>query len=539
MAQQEAAVADASARLANANIQLSRVQSLLNTPAGQRSAVDDATATQRSQAAQVMAAQAQLRMAQINLDYTEIHAPIGGKISRTAVTVGNVVSPSSGPLASIVSQDPMYVLFPIAVRAELDLENRYAEQGGMSAVVIRLRLPDGTMYDQTGKIDYVEPSVQATTDTILVRGKIANPPLKPIEAGKPVDRRLIDGEFVTVLVEGIEPIMALAIPRAAVLSDQQGDYVYVVDGQNKVEQRRIQLGQSTPTTAVILSGLNEGEMVVVDGIQRVRPGIQVAPGPPRRHRHTLLHRRRRDNSRMISAVFVDRPRLAIVIAIVMTLAGVLSLLRIPVAQFPDIVPPQVTVSTTYPGASAAVVEATVAQPLEAQIVGVDKMIYMKSNSGNDGSYSLTVSFELGTNPDIDTVNVNNRVQPALSRLPAEVQRYGVTVRKRSSAILEFLQFYSEGGKQDPLFISNYVTINVLDRLARTPGVGDALLFGRLDYSMRVWFDMNRLISLEPGAVGHHRRDPGAERAGARSDASARGRPATRRSSSSTCRRRGG
>jgi hydrophobe/amphiphile efflux-1 (HAE1) family protein len=198
---------------------------------------------------------------------------------------------------------------------------------------------------------------------------------------------------------------------------------------------------------------------------------------------------------MISAVFVDRPRLAIVIAILMTLAGLLSLLRIPVAQFPDIVPPQVTISTTFAGASAAVVEQTVAQPLEAQIVGADKMIYMKSTSGNDGSYSLTVSFELGTDPDIDTVNVNNRVQQALSRLPNEVQRFGVTVRKRSAAILEFLQFYSEGGKQDPLFISNYVTINVLDRLARTPGVGDTVLFGRLDYSMRIWFEMSRLIDL--------------------------------------------
>jgi hydrophobe/amphiphile efflux-1 (HAE1) family protein len=198
---------------------------------------------------------------------------------------------------------------------------------------------------------------------------------------------------------------------------------------------------------------------------------------------------------MISSVFVDRPRLAIVIAIVMTIAGALSMLRIPVAQFPDIVPPQVQVTTTYPGAAASVVEATVAQPLEAQIVGVDKMIYMKSNSGNDGSYSLTVSFELGTNPDIDTVNVNNRVQAALSKLPQDVQRQGVTVQKRSSAILEFLQFYSEGGKQDPLFISNYVTINVLDTLSRTPGVGQAFLFGKLDYSMRIWFDTNRLIQL--------------------------------------------
>ncbi len=198
---------------------------------------------------------------------------------------------------------------------------------------------------------------------------------------------------------------------------------------------------------------------------------------------------------MISGVFIDRPRLAIVVAVLLTLAGLLALLRIPVSQFPDIVPPQVTVSTTFTGASAAVVESTVAQPLEAAIVGVDKMIYMKSNSANDGSYALSVSFELGTNPDIDTVNVNNRVQQAIARLPIEVQRNGLIVRKKSAAILEFLQFYSEGGKQDPLFISNYVTINVLDRLARTPGVGDATLFGRLDYSMRIWFDVDRLTSL--------------------------------------------
>jgi len=198
---------------------------------------------------------------------------------------------------------------------------------------------------------------------------------------------------------------------------------------------------------------------------------------------------------MISGVFIDRPRLAIVISILLTLAGGLALLRIPVSQFPDIVPPQVSVSTTFTGASAAVVEQTVAQPLEAAVVGVDKMIYMKSNSGNDGSYSLTVSFLLGSDSDIDTVNVNNRVQQAIARLPPEVQKAGLTVRKRSSAILEFLQFYSDNGKQDPLFISNYVTINVLDRLTRTQGVGDATLFGRLDYAMRIWFDVDRLVSL--------------------------------------------
>src|SRR5260221_254525 len=198
---------------------------------------------------------------------------------------------------------------------------------------------------------------------------------------------------------------------------------------------------------------------------------------------------------MISAVFVDRPRLGIVIAFVITIAGALALLRIPVAQFPDIVPPQVTVSGVFPGASAEVVETSVAQPLEGQVVGVDRSLYMKSTSGNDGSYTLTVSFALGTDPDINTVNVNNRVQAALSQLPTEVQQQGLVVQKKSSAILQFIVLYSANGEQDPLFITNYAIINVLDAISRTPGVGQASLFAKMNYSMRIWFDSQRLTSL--------------------------------------------
>jgi hydrophobe/amphiphile efflux-1 (HAE1) family protein len=198
---------------------------------------------------------------------------------------------------------------------------------------------------------------------------------------------------------------------------------------------------------------------------------------------------------MISSIFIKRPRLAIVIAIVITIAGAIALTRIPVAQFPDIVPPRVQVTATYPGASAAVVEAAVAQPIEAQVVGVDKMIYMKSTSGNDGSYTLTVSFAVGTNPDIDTVNVNNRVQTALPQLPQVVQLQGLTVIKRSAAILQFIALYSDTGKLSPVFMTSYATINVLDELSRVPGVGQALLFSKLNYSMRIWFDTQRLTSL--------------------------------------------
>ena len=198
---------------------------------------------------------------------------------------------------------------------------------------------------------------------------------------------------------------------------------------------------------------------------------------------------------MLSAIFVDRPRLAIVIAIVTTIAGLLALYAIPFAQYPDIVPPQVSVSTRYPGASAAVVDATIAQPIEAQVVGVDKMIYMKSVSGDDGSYTLQASFELGTNPDINTVNVNNRVQVALSKLPEDVQRQGVTVKKQSSALLGVIAVYSPKSTNDPLFISNYVTINLLDQIKSTPGVGDATLWGPQDYAMRAWVRTDRLTGL--------------------------------------------
>jgi membrane fusion protein, multidrug efflux system len=182
-------------------------------------------------------------------------------------------------LATIVSQDPMYVTFPVAVRLLSDLRNRYAGRGGLNAVQVRLKLPDGSPYAQSGRIDYVEPTVSLGTDTILVRAVISNPVLGAAEPGRRVERGLIDGAFVTVLVEGIQPVTALGIPRAAVMSDQSGSYVFVVAADGKVERRAIRLGQSTATTAVIVDGLKQGEQVIVEGLQRARPGILVKPGP--------------------------------------------------------------------------------------------------------------------------------------------------------------------------------------------------------------------------------------------------------------------
>src|SRR6516162_5327137 len=259
--------------------QLARSQYLMKTPAGQQQTVDQDLSNERSLAAQVAAAQAQLETAQINLGYTEIRAPIDGKISATAVTEGNVVAPGSGTLATLVSQDPMYVLFPVALRTALELRDRYVPKGGFHAVLIRLRLPNNKIYGQVGHLDYVSPTIDQNTDTITLRGVISNPVVFAATQGGPTLRELTDQEFVTVLLEGVHAVEVLAIPRAAVLSDQQGDFVYIVDAQNRAQVRRIKLGQSTPATAVIVSGLRDGELVISEGVQRARPGEVVSPGP--------------------------------------------------------------------------------------------------------------------------------------------------------------------------------------------------------------------------------------------------------------------
>jgi membrane fusion protein, multidrug efflux system len=275
----KANVAQLQAQHRNAELTLERAQYLLKTVAGEQATVDTALASERALAAQIAGAQAQLEQAEISLGYTEIRAPIDGEISSTAVTEGNVVSPTSGTLANLVSQDPMYVIFPIALRTGLELRDRYAPKGGFRAVVIRLRLPTRKIYGQVGHLDYVSPTVAQNTDTIALRGVIPNPVLPGMKRGDPGSRELTDGEFVTVLLEGVTPVSVLAIPRAAVLSDQQGDYVYVVDAQNKAQIRRIHLGQSTPSTAVVTSGLKQGELVIAEGLQRARPGEVVSPGP--------------------------------------------------------------------------------------------------------------------------------------------------------------------------------------------------------------------------------------------------------------------
>jgi membrane fusion protein, multidrug efflux system len=276
---QRAAVAQAEAQLENNNIDLQRKQRLVITSAVSQQAVDNALATQRVAAAQLKSAQAQLETAQINLDYTEIRSPIDGRIGRTSVTVGNVVNPTSGVLTTVVGQDPMYVVFSVPMRRAIELREQYADKGGFDAVRIRIRLPDGRLYSETGNLDFVNNSIAQDTDTLLLRAVIPNPILESQTAGGVKLRELAADEFVTVFLESVDPRQVIAVPRPAILADQEGTYVYVVDDKNIARQRRVRLGQSTAETAGIVEGLKVGERVVIEGIQRARPDSPVAPAP--------------------------------------------------------------------------------------------------------------------------------------------------------------------------------------------------------------------------------------------------------------------
>lgn len=252
----------AEATLTNAKLEYERSLELSKRNFSPQSDVDQKKAALDTAAGRVMQVKAALTQAQVNLDYTDIRAPIDGRIGRTAYTVGNLVNPASGVLATIVSQDPIYVLFPVSVRdLEAIREARRKEDGGMAKIDIRVRLPSGQEYAQRGVWNLTDPQVDPQTDSLIMRATIPNP-----------DRTLTDGQFVTAIIRERQEAPRLVVPQSALQVDQSGYYVLVVNDQQKVEQRRVQTGPQRGTDVVVASGLKEGDKVIVDGIQKVRPG---------------------------------------------------------------------------------------------------------------------------------------------------------------------------------------------------------------------------------------------------------------------------
>ena len=260
--QAKANLASAEAEATNANLQYGRQLELSRQKWSPQSVVDQNKAALDTGQAKVLQMRAALTQAEVSLGYTDIRSPIDGRIGRHVYTLGNLVNPASGVLATIVSQDPMYVLFPVSVRdLELIREARRQEDGGLAKIEIRVRLANGAEYPQRGVWNLTDPQADQQTDTVIMRATIPNP-----------DRRLIDGQFVTAIIRGRQEKPRLVVPQAALQIDQSGYYVLVVDDQHKVEQRRVETGPDQGTDVVVTSGLREGERVIVDGVQKVRPG---------------------------------------------------------------------------------------------------------------------------------------------------------------------------------------------------------------------------------------------------------------------------
>ncbi|MBL0371226.1 efflux RND transporter periplasmic adaptor subunit [Rhizobium sp. KVB221] len=260
----EKAQADAN----NQTIQANRARLLIKTDAVSRELLDDRIAAEKQGMATVAQAKAALDQAKINLGYTDIHAPFDGRIGITNFSIGALVGPSSGSLATIVSQDPIYVTFPVSDRTILEFTHGDRASATTKNIAIHLKLGNNMAYPQTGTIEFTGIKVDPNTDTVTIRAKFPNP-----------KNTLLDGQFVQVFAESKAPVEALVVPQKAVLTDQSGNYVMVVEAGNKVAQRPITQGQTVGSDVVVQSGLKKGDVVISDGLQRIRPGQVVDPEP--------------------------------------------------------------------------------------------------------------------------------------------------------------------------------------------------------------------------------------------------------------------
>ncbi|NJL08244.1 MAG: efflux RND transporter periplasmic adaptor subunit [Methylacidiphilales bacterium] len=264
--QSQGALERAKAALTLASLQRARAEDLYAKKVGTEVARDQTVAEETSAKGAVLSAEADLANANINLGYTDITSPISGKVGRTIITKGNVVGPDSGVLTTIVSQDPMYITFPVSQRDFL----RAAERGGrpdLQGIKVLIRFADGKLYDQVGQINFINVTVDRSTDTVLARASIPNP-----------RGALIDGQFVQVELEAAKPEERVVVPQAALIADQQGLYVFIVE-DGKAVVRRIKAGSEVGSDVVISEGLTGGELVVVQGLQGLRPGASVRATP--------------------------------------------------------------------------------------------------------------------------------------------------------------------------------------------------------------------------------------------------------------------
>ncbi len=268
--QRKADVAKAVAEEENAVAQLKRGEELLKSKNISAAEVDKLRAAQSVAKASIEQAKAALAAAELDLGYTQIKAPVAGRVGLAKYTVGNLVGPESGPLATLVSADPIYVQFPLTQREVLEARRDIKAKGGdPKSVVVSARLPDGSLYDHTGHINFIDVTTDQGTDSVTLRAELANP-----------DGILVDGQFVGVVAQAGEPESTIVIPQSALQVDQQGVFVLIVDAEGRAQIRRIQTGAQQGAKVAVTEGLAEGDLVITQGVQKVRPGQPVTASPP-------------------------------------------------------------------------------------------------------------------------------------------------------------------------------------------------------------------------------------------------------------------
>ena len=322
-----------------------------------------------------------------------------------------------------------------------------------------------------GRITFAAPSFSAQTGTFLLRASVLNP-----------EGILRPNAYVRVRLTGAVRPNAIVVPQRAVQQGSEGHFVWVVDKEGKARPRPVEVGRWHGSDWLVSEGLRSGDQVIVDGALALHAG-----GDRRREARGVAPCSRGSSSSGRSSPSV--------VSIILCLAGLVAMTALPVEQYPTITPVQVTVSAIYPGADSKTLADSVAAPIEAQINGVDNMLYMSSTSSSTGMLTLTVYFTLDTDPDVAQVQVQNRVNLAVPQLPSAVVQQGVSVQKKSSSIMMLIGVYSKEKRYSRQYIANYANVYVLDAIKRVPGAGQASIMGVPDQAMRVWMNPDRMASL--------------------------------------------
>ena len=452
-------------------------QAALNT-----SKVNQAAQIQQAQAA-VQSATAGVNQAALNVEYCTVTSPITGIAGTRQVAPGNLVGQGEATLLTTVSNvNPMRVYVSISEREYLIYQALRA-QGKMKgrAGELDLILADGSVFPDKGRIIIADRAVDLKTGTLSFVAEFPNPKalLRP-------------GQFGRVRMAATVAENALLLPQKAVTQMQSAKVVYVVGSDNKVALRTVTIADRVGQDYIVTDGVKAGERVIVEGIQKARPGSIVSPTDQPASAETARREKRRV---AMAKFFIHRPVFAIVISLIILIAGGMSIFTLPIAQYPQISPPTVEVEINYPGANSETVEQSIATNVEAEVNGAENMIYMSSKSSSDGRYVLTCTFKVGANLDMANVDINNRVNKATAKLPKEAVAAGISVKKKSPDILLAISVYSPDSTFDETFLSNFTSINLVDPIARTPGVGSTMIVGQRDYAMRFWVRPDKLAKL--------------------------------------------